>query len=94
MNREEKIQVVETEEKRTVTLSGEAELDYRAIVFQLQEITKCALTEQQAEIFMYCLVEVFFWHSDDVFELEDRIAEMAEVLALFAERLKGGVSDE
>lgn len=94
MNREARIEVTETEDKKTVSLSGEAEADYRTIVFELREITKHALTEQQAESFMYCLLDVFFWHSDDVLELEDRISEMAEIMTMFAEKIKGGVENE
>lgn len=93
MSREAKIQVVETEDKRTVTLSEQTEADYRTIIFEIQEIAKQTLTEQQAESFMYCLLDVFFCHSDDVLELEERIAEVAEVLTMFAERLKGGVAN-
>lgn len=92
--REPKIQVVETEEKRTVILSREAEADYHAIIYGMKEITKSPLTEQQADNFMRCLLEVCFMHNDDVFEMEEKIAEMAEVLAIFAEKLKGGGADE
>lgn len=93
MNREAKIQVTETEDKRIVALSGEAVADYRTIIFEIQEISEQTLTKQQAEGFMHCLLDVFFSHSDNVFELEDRIAEVAEVLTRFAERLKGGVAN-
>ena len=94
MEKEAKIEVVETENKISVILSEEVQDDYQMIVSKIQEISRCLLTKQQAESFICCMVEVFFWHSDDVFELEDRIAEMAEVLTMYSERLKEGETNE
>lgn len=94
MNRELRSNVIETEEKNTVIFDEKAEAELWTIVSVLEKISKNPLTKEQAQSFIYCLLDEFFSRSDDVAELEDRITELAEVLTAFVESVKGGVSDE
>lgn len=95
MSRKSKNQeVTETQDKEIITLSEEAEADCKTIIFELQQITKQSLTENQAWKFIDCFMQVIFWHCDDKTELEDRIYVMSEILTLFAEKIKGGEEDE
>lgn len=94
MNREPRSKVMETEEKNTVIFDEKTEVELWTIVSALEKISKNPLTKEQAQSFIYCLLDEFFSRSDDVAELEDRITELAEVLTAFAENVKGGVSDE
>lgn len=94
MNKETRSTVIETEGKNTVIFDKQVEAELLTIVSAFEEISKRPLTKQQAECFIYCLLQEFFSRSDDVAELEDRITELAEVLTAFAESVKGGVLDE
>lgn len=95
MSRKSKNQeVTETQDKEIITLSKEAEADCKTIIFELQQITKQSLTENQAWKFIDCFMQVIFWYCDDKTELEDSIYVMSEILTLFAEKIKGGEEDE
>lgn len=73
MSRKSKNQeVTETQDKEVITLSEEAEADCKTIIYELQQITKQSLTENQAWKFMDCFMQVIFWNCDDETELEDR----------------------
>ena len=92
--REARSKIVETQDKRTVIFDKQTEADLWAIILKIRDITQNPLTEQQAESFVFCLLDEFFSHSDDIAELEDCIAETAEFLTRFAEKLKGGADNE
>ena len=92
--REARSKIIETQDTRTIVFDKQTEVDLSTIIFKIREITQKPLTEQQAENFVSCLLDEFFIHSDDITELEDNIAETAEFLTRFAEKLKGGANNE
>ena len=94
MNKKARSTVIETEVKNTVIFDKQAEAELWTIVSVLEKISKNPLTKEQAQNFIYCLLDEFFSRSDDVAELEDRITEIKDVLTLFLARMEDSVEDE
>lgn len=94
MNRKARSTVIEAEVKNTVIFDEQAEVELWTIVSALEEISKNPLTKEQAQSFIFCLLDEFFSQSDDVAELEDRITEIKEVLTLFLARMEESAEDE
>jgi len=94
MNRKARSTVIETEVKNIVIFDEQAEAEVWTIVSVLEQISKKTLTKEQAQSFIFCLLDEFFSRSDDVAELEDRITEIKEVLTLFLARMEGSAEDE
>ena len=94
MSRKSRSKLVERENKITVIFDEQTEAELFTIMCKVQEITQQPLTEQQAQKFVCSLLNEFLGYSDDISKLEDWITETAQLLTAFAERLKGGESDE